>query len=98
MGTQSDGLGEIEIFYLFQSPSFYLFQSFYFKQGCDDADRCKELDNIKEDSNYKGGTDRVNSVEIKEKDIKNHEKKLIITKRRQKEKASSNLNFLNHHS
>ena len=30
---QSDGLGEIEMFYLFQSPSSYLFQSFYFQQG-----------------------------------------------------------------
>ena len=30
---QSDKLGEIEIFYLFQSLNFYLFQSFYFQQG-----------------------------------------------------------------
>ena len=28
LGMQSYGLGEIEMFYLFQSPSFYLFQSF----------------------------------------------------------------------
>ena len=31
LGMQSDGLGEIEIFYLFPSPSSYLFQSFYFQ-------------------------------------------------------------------
>ena len=33
LGMQSDGLGEIEMFYLIQSPSSYLFQSFYFQQG-----------------------------------------------------------------
>ena len=30
---QSDGFGVVEMFYLFQSPSSYLFQSFYFQQG-----------------------------------------------------------------
>ena len=33
LGMQSDGLGEIEMFYLSQSPSSYLFQSFYFQHG-----------------------------------------------------------------
>ena len=33
LGMQSDGLGEIEMFYLFLSPSSYLFQSFYCQQG-----------------------------------------------------------------
>ena len=33
LGMQSYGLGEIEMFYLFQSPSSYLFEYFYFQQG-----------------------------------------------------------------
>ena len=33
LGMQSDGLGEIEVFYLFQSHSSYLFESFYYQHG-----------------------------------------------------------------
>ena len=45
---QSDGLGEIEIFYLFQFPSSFLFQSFYFQQGANSSNKnCRSFRRLK---------------------------------------------------